>query len=210
MRHKARFNISQGWTTNNAGISIQLIAYPYLLSHDSKRIFSVHIHEPYRNAVFGIFLEKLSGTRNSWVTPSYRRVTVDGKAWIEAGDSGLAIHASIKQLFITRQALVDRATDGIRSCKIELKLPPSASCTARYGSLTDNYRALRDWSVLPTADQGNIYSFDVEPPSAVGIFGQIVITLARGVDILYVAAMIAISAPSALSYPSARTCMNEA
>jgi hypothetical protein len=185
LRRQNLFNISQGWTTNNAGIRIQLTADPYLLSHDSKKIFCVHIHEPFRTSVYGIFLEQLSGDWASWTTPSYRRVTVEDKAWIDLSACSLAIHGLSQQLFITRQALVDYSTNGMRRCTIAIKLPPSATCTARSGSLADNYRALLDWPTSFTAARGKVeYGFDIEPLAAVGLFGQIVITLAPGVDIL--------------------------
>jgi hypothetical protein len=185
LRHQNLFNISQGWTTNNAGISVQLTADPYLLSHHSKKIFCVHIHEAFKTSIFGIFVEKLSGNGASWVTPSYRRVTVKGKAWIDLSTCSLTFHGLSRQLFITRQALVDFSTNGIRHCEIRIKLPPSATCTLRHGTLTDDYRALEDWSISSTAGPGKVgYSFDVEPLAAVGLFGQSVITLACGVDIL--------------------------
>jgi hypothetical protein len=187
IRHKitCMFNVSQGWTTNNAGISIKLTACPHLLSHDGKKIFCVHLHEPFRNLEFGIFLEKLSGNWQSWVTPSYRRVSVQGKAWIDLDSCDLAFHGLTQHLFITRQALVDYSTNGLRCCGIAIELPPSAKYTTRSGSLTDNHGPLEDWPILPTAGQGKVeYRFDIEPLAAVGLFGQIVITLAPGVEIL--------------------------
>jgi hypothetical protein len=186
--HAALFNHSQGWITNNAGISIQLIANPYLLSHDSRKVFCVHINELTRSSVFGIFLEKLSSNGASWTTPSYRRVTVQGQAWINLSTCDLAMHDLSQRLFITRQAISDCTTSGTRSCRVTITLPCSAACTIRSGSLADNNRALADWPISSAADGGPKmeidYCFNVEPLFAVGLFGQVVIAHAHGVETL--------------------------
>jgi hypothetical protein len=186
--HKSFFNIPRGWTTNNAGTDIQLYVYPYLLTRATNKIFIVCVHE--FNSLWpagcGIFLEVLDET-NMRATPSYRRVTVDGDTWIK---TNLYHHnaqrlGSLRQLFITRHAPVNyRTADGIRGFYVGLKLPLSATCTARSGFITDHYRALKSGPILSEVDKGkSSCSFKISSQTDLGLFGHVKITLAYGVDI---------------------------
>jgi hypothetical protein len=186
--HKSFFNIPRGWTTNNAGTDIQLYVYPYLLTRATNKIFIVCVHE--FNSLWpagcGIFLEVLDNI-NMRATPSYRRVTVDGDTWIK---TNLYHHnaqrlGSLRQLFITRHAPVNyRTADGIRGFHVGLKLPLSATCTARSGLITDHYRALKSGPISSEVGQGKSNcSFNITSQTDLGLFGHVRIVLAHGVEI---------------------------
>ena len=119
-RHKTLFHITRGWTTNNAGTDLQLHIYPYLLTHDTRKIFLACVHElnSLWLAEYGIFLEELNEFNGIEVraTSSYRRATVDGDAWIkvELPSRIQNPQLSLRRLFITRHAPLNyRTTDGI-------------------------------------------------------------------------------------------------
>jgi hypothetical protein len=174
MRQKTLFNNSQGWDTNNAGISIQLTAYPYARSHESETIICAQIHENFGKSVIGIFLQKLGGAHLG--TASYRRITINGKAWVELGAHSLGGLGLRQQLFITRQALADYTgnTGGARCCRVAIQLPRYSRHTARHISMVDDYHILKDWQILYSA--GIRYRFDIEPPSRHHLFGHLVVT----------------------------------
>jgi hypothetical protein len=179
MRQKTVFNTSQGWDTNNAGISIQLTVYPYARSHESETIICAQIHEDFGKSVIGIFLQKLGGA--SLGTASYRRITINGKAWVELHAHSLAGLGLRQQLFITRQALVDYtgSTGGARCCRVAIHLSDYFPQTARHVSMMDDYRILKHWPILrsiASREAVNRYRFDIKPPSGQHIFGHLVVT----------------------------------
>lgn len=187
--HKTLFNIPCGWTTNNAGLDIQLYIYPYLLTQETNKIFFVCVHEvgiSWRVG-YGIFLEELDGTKMR-AMPSYRRVTVDGDAWIkiERPNQNARSLGSLRQLFITRHAPVDYHTaDGIREFRVALDLPLSATCTAHNGLIADHHRALKHATSSSEVGQGNAsWVFKVASLTDLSLFGHVKITLAYGVEIL--------------------------
>jgi hypothetical protein len=186
IRHKEVFNNSQGWDTNNAGISIRLITYPYLRSHEYQSIICAQIHKNFGKSMLGIFLQKLSGA--SLATASYRRITVHGKAWVELDAYSLAGPGlKQQQLFITRQALADYTTDGVGYCRVAIQTPAYATRTARYASLGDDYYTLRGWPISNPVVAGETdtrYRFDVNLLSEQHLFGHVVVTLQYRVDIL--------------------------
>lgn len=187
---KNNFEISQGWTTNNAGISIQLYACPYILIQPSREIFCADIRVStyfHLAPIASIFLEKLSGTQ---ATPSYRRVTIDGKAWIKVRNprTRLAKNSllSMQQVFITRQALIDHNTAyHVRGCLLTLGLPPFTTGTARYGLIADHHRPLKHGPILPATDEGKSdFFFPIGPDADLSLFGHITIQLLCGANIL--------------------------
>jgi hypothetical protein len=187
-RHKTLFNITRGWTTNNAGTDLQLHVYPYLFTRETNKIFLACVHEINNlwHAEYGIFLEELNGPE-SQVMPVYRRVSVDGDAWIkiELPHRNARRLGSLRQVFITRHAPVNyRKANGIRGIRVALELPLSATCTARYGLIADHYRALKDGPALPELEQTTSKCiFRIAPPTDLNLFGHVVIKLAPGVEI---------------------------
>lgn len=188
-RHKTLFNIPRGWTTNNAGTDLQLHVYPYLFTQDTNKIFLACVHEVnrLRRAEYGIFLEELNGIETR-ATPSYRRVTVDGDAWIkiELPHQNAQRLGSLRQLFITRHAPVNyQKGDAIRGFHVALDLPPAATCTARYGLIADHYRALKDEPASCEVEHKKPkYRFKIARLTDLSLFGHVVITLAHGVEVL--------------------------
>lgn len=189
LMHKDLFNIPRGWTTNNAGTDTQLHVYPYLLTRDTKKIFLACVHKVdnlWRQG-YGIFLQELNEFE-SRATPSYRRVRVKGDAWIkiELPHQNAQRLVSLRQLFITRHAPVNyRKINGIRRFQVALELPLSATCTARYGLITDHFRALKNGLALSEVENTKSnYLFKIAPPTDLLLFGHVVITLAVEVDIL--------------------------
>jgi hypothetical protein len=188
-RHKTLFHIARGWTTNNAGLDIQLHVYPYLLTQDTNKIFFVCVHEVniLWRVGYGIFLEELDRMETR-ATPSYRRVTVDGDAWVktERPHQNARRLGSLRQLFITRHAPIDyHTTDGIRGFRVALDLPLSATCTAHCGLIADHYRALKHGTTSSEVDQGNVSCFfQIASLTDLSLFGHVKITLAYGVEIL--------------------------
>lgn len=188
-RHKTLFNITRGWTTNNAGTDLQLHVYPYSLTRDTNKIFLACVHkvDSLWRGGYGIFLEELNGPE-SQVMPVYRRVSVDGDAWIkiELPHRDARRLGSLRQVFIKRHAPVNyRKANGIRGIRVALKLPLSATCTVRYGLIADHYRALKDGPALSEMDQKkkSNYLFKIAPQTDLFLFGHVVITLALGVEI---------------------------
>ena len=187
-RHKILFNITRGWTTNNAGTDLQLHVYPYLLTRDTNKIFLAYVHkvDSLWRGEYGIFLEELRGIK-SQAMPVYRRVSVDGDAWIkfELPHQTARYLGSLRQVFITRQAPRNYCkANGIREIRVALGLPLSATCTARYGLIADHYRALKDAPALSGMDQTKShYAFKIAPPTDLTLLGHVVITLAPGVEI---------------------------
>jgi hypothetical protein len=182
---KGHFFVDRGWTTNNAGITVRLIVYPYLLNLFVE-VFFVRVHELLERSEYGIFLARLAGSKGR-ATASYRRVTVDGKSWLKLHEPYAANRGTMRQLFITRQ-IPDNycTTDQMREIRLELLLPSSAGCTARSGLLANTGKsALRDWPILrPRESKGLEYSFSIPPREAVGLHGHVLITLACGEDVL--------------------------
>ncbi|KAM0709289.1 hypothetical protein Q7P35_003327 [Cladosporium inversicolor] len=188
-RHKTLFNIPRGWTTNNAGTDLQLPVYPYLFTQDTNKIFLVCVHEVNRlwRAEYGIFLEELDGIETR-ATPSYRRVTVDGDAWIkiELPHQNAQRLGSRRQFFITRHAPVNyHKGDAIRGFHVALEFPLAATSTARYGLIADHYRALKDGPISSEVVPRKCnYLFEIARSTDLSLFGHVVITLAEGVEVL--------------------------
>jgi hypothetical protein len=189
-RHNFLFDIPRGWTTNNAGTDIQLHIYPYLFTQDNHKIFLVCVHEVNSlwPAEYGIFLRQLNGI-DMRATPSYRRVTVDGDAWIKIAlpHQNSQRLGSLRQLFITRTAPFNyHKADSIRGFHVALDLPLSATYIARYGLIADHYRALnKSGPTSPEVGQRKLsYFFKIASPTDLTLFGHIMITLAHGVEIL--------------------------
>jgi hypothetical protein len=190
MRHKTVFNVSEGWDTNNAGISIHLAAYPYLRSSQPESILCVPIHENFGASIIGIFLQTISSHKTSKGIPSYRRITVHGKAWVELDARSLADLGPNQQLFITRQALANHTADIGRCCSILIQTPAytTLTATAGHGTFADNDRALKHWTIAnPVTMFGRediTHRFYVEPLSGTCLFGHVVVTLEHRVKIL--------------------------
>lgn len=187
--HKDPFYISRGWTTNNAGTDIQLHVHPYLLTREMKKTFFACVHEVdnLSRPDYGIFLEELNEFE-SRATPSFRRVRVEGNAWIriELPHQNAQRLGSLRQLFITRHAPVNhRKSHGIRKFHVALELPRYAERTARYGLIADHFRALKDGPTLSEEAQTKFnFHFRIRSSTDLILFGHVVITLLVGVDIL--------------------------
>jgi hypothetical protein len=77
-RHRTNlFSISEGWSLNNAGISIQASIYPYLLTDEFKRIFALYLHEPHTFTSLAIFVKEHDTGQG---IRTFTRVTIDGIA----------------------------------------------------------------------------------------------------------------------------------
>jgi hypothetical protein len=186
MRHRTAFNTSQGWDTNNAGVSVRLVAYPYLRSLDSESIICAQIHENFGKSVIGIFLQKLSPGEIPMATASYRRIAVHGKTWVELDARSLAGLGLSQQLFITRQALADYTTDGFRRCRVVIQPPGHTTHIARHRSLVRDYHTPKNLPILiaRVGETDTKYRFNFKPVSAQHLFGHMVVTLQYRVEIL--------------------------
>lgn len=71
------FSMSEGWSLNNAGISIVANIYPYLLTDEFGCIFALHLHEPHTFSSLpglAIFVKEYDTQPG---VPSFARVMID-------------------------------------------------------------------------------------------------------------------------------------
>lgn len=175
------FNVSQGWTINNAGMRVKLLLSPYLLGTDLEAIFLAYLHQPFRSTEYGIFIERLEGS--ALEVPSYRRVAVDNELWTD-DRRRVMDHTGgfVEEVFITREPFVRHIVDGNRGCYVNFRL--TESLRIRKATIVNPERALKmslAEDVLHTTHAS--CCFDVGPRATVGLMGQIVITVEDRVEV---------------------------
>lgn len=184
------FFLSGGWSTNNAGISMEASVYPYLFTDEFECIFALHLHGPYTfttNPGFAIFLKKYDTQRG---VPIFARVTIEDVAWtsdvIMRQETQLPFGFEVAQLRLTRQPLEDiRVPSG--SCGYAIQFPSDRS--VRYAAykrpVSDPDRELRLWQrTQKPCCRLHDCVFSINPRDATGIHGYILFTLMDDVQIL--------------------------
>jgi hypothetical protein len=179
------FSISEGWSLNNAGISIQASIYPYLLTDEFECIFALHLHEPHTFTSFpglAIFVKK-HDTRQGIRT--FARVTIDGIAWTSSTAESGYLYDVVK-LRLLRQPLEDIHTP-IGSCGFTVSFMSDAldPCVA-YQRPSGNFDAkLRSWQQIRKTCSGSLKcSFLANPKNATGVHGYLLFTLMYDIQIL--------------------------
>jgi hypothetical protein len=182
-RHRTDlFSISEGWSLNNAGISIQASIYAYLLTDEFERIFALHLHEPHTFTSLAIFVKE-HDTRQGIRT--FARVTIDGIAWTSSTTESRRLY-SVEKLRILRQPLEDILTS-IGSCGFTVSftsdaLDPCVAYQCPSGNLDAN---LRSWQQIRKTCSGSLKcSFLANPKNATGVHGYLLVTLMYDIQIL--------------------------
>ncbi|KAI4264897.1 MAG: hypothetical protein L6R42_000011 [Xanthoria sp. 1 TBL-2021] len=183
------FSMSEGWSLNNAGISIEASIYPYLLTDEFECIFALYLHEPhasYSLPGLAIFVKK-HDTRQGIRT--FARVTIDGIAWTSSTaepNMDLRLNYKVVKLRLLRQPLEDVHTP-TRSCGFTVSFTSDAldPCAA-YQRPSGNFEAkFRSWQEIRKTCNGSLKcSFSANPTNATGVHGYLLFTLMDDIQIL--------------------------
>jgi hypothetical protein len=185
-RHRTDlFTISEGWSLNNAGISIQASIYPYLLTNDFESVFALHLHEPHKftsHPGLAIFVKKHDTQQG---TRTFARVTIDGIAWIFSTAESKSLY-NVVRLRLVRQPLEDIHTP-IKSCGFTVSFTSDTldPCVAYQRPSGDLDAKLRSWQQIRKTRSGWLKcSFLANPKNATGVHGYLLFTLMDDVQIL--------------------------
>jgi hypothetical protein len=179
------FSMSEGWSLNNAGISIQASIYPYLLTDEFECIFALHLHEPHTFTSLpglAIFVKEHDTRRG---IRTFARVTIDGIAWTSSNTESGHLYNVVK-LRLLRQPLEDIHTP-TGSCGFTVSFTSDATdLCAAYQRPFGNFEAkLRSWQQIRKTGNGLLKcSFSANPKNATGVHGYLLITLMYDIQIL--------------------------
>jgi hypothetical protein len=181
------FSMSEGWSSNNAGISMEASICPYLLT-DGLCIFALHLHEPHKISSqlgFAIFVKKHDTGRG---TPNFTRVTLDSIAWTSSTKGSERYQPfghDVVKLKLLRQPLENIRTPAeSRSLAVFFTADTSVSCAA-YQRPFENSEKLRSWDLIRETCSGSLNcSFSANPGNAIGVHGYLLLTLVNDIQIL--------------------------
>ncbi|KAK3616549.1 hypothetical protein LTR22_027028 [Elasticomyces elasticus] len=161
-RHLQTFcKMSEGWTYNNAGMTMTGMVRPYFLTADGEAIFILFLQKPFTAGPpqLGVFLQKATEYRRNL---SYRRVAVDDKMWIDVGigtEMELArrwpVVSRAQQLFVTRESVIERCSAGTCGFHVAIKPGKGFHYVARGRFNTRPSDKLKDWPASSTVGQGS-------------------------------------------------------
>jgi hypothetical protein len=182
------FSMSEGWTLNNAGITIKASICPYLITSDFECIFAMHLHEQYTfsgNLGLAIFVKKEQeqGSR------TFARVTIDGVAWTSSAtepDRYMWSRHRVVKLILLRQSIQDIRTP-TRPCGFTVTFTLDAlDLCAAYQRPPGNFEAsLRSWQRIRKTSSGSLKCwFSANPKYATGVHGYLLITLMYDIQVL--------------------------
>jgi hypothetical protein len=183
------FELHEGWTVNNAGMSLSLCISPYLLTEEHEGIFVAFLHEPftYESSVgMGIFLEKEDRDNTKhW----YRRVAVDGETYIKSPYYRLNIHSpwasTLCQLSVSRKPLKEHQAFGHRGFEIDFKSRNRLGLRAHQRPPENPDIALHQWPQMhKMLSESAGYSCAVECTHTQGVIGHLLITVSDCVNVL--------------------------
>lgn len=169
---------SQGWVSNNAGISIAAPIIPYGLAADFAEIYLLLFNESYGSQMrIGIFVRK-----RSTVDQTYSRAAVDGNCWKIVPNSANVTwpayaHQHTAQRFLTRQSLSTHSLTGTRGFVVQFRQQHSSEVFARVRpDEGEGGIPLQAWGRVQSQSRGLIdCSFTVHPKTVTGIVGHLVV-----------------------------------
>lgn len=207
------FSMSEGWSLNNAGISIEACIYPYLLTNEFECIFVLHLHEPYGSRRFhglAIFVKKedtRQGLRN------FVRVTIDGLAWTSSTAEPEMVPRTgrIENLRLLRHPLEDIRTP-VESCGFTLSFTSNTGdpCAA-YQRPSDNREAkFKSWQIIRKTCSGSLEcTFSANPKNATGVHGYLLLTLMYDIQILICLGLSNVFQPLCIMIPFCKPLLDE-
>jgi hypothetical protein len=183
------FSISQGWTINNAGVSIKLDLLPYCIGEEQKAVFVAVLHEPhcFTGLGFGIFLEQLHRSRQK---SNYRRVSVDNQTTIALGTymqrlwQGTSLEFSA-DILIARQPMILSNSAGSSNFIVRWKAPESLEARVFLRSSNRAGHSLKHWPVIASelATTGNL-CFTYLRIKSQGILGHLLVRISDHLRLL--------------------------
>ncbi|OAL44948.1 hypothetical protein IQ07DRAFT_684390 [Pyrenochaeta sp. DS3sAY3a] len=186
------FSMSEGWSLNNAGISIKATILPYLLTDEFERIFVLFLHDLdsfYHDPGWAIFVKE-HDTRQGIRT--FARVTIDRIAWTSfAAEPGMYRPWPYKfiELRLLRQSLEDFSSPN-RSCEFTVSFTsdssdPSTAYERPFGNIEGELRSWPQIQKMQKTPGGWLKcSFSASNKSATGLHGYLLFTLMYDIQIL--------------------------
>lgn len=188
-RNSTLFTMSEGWSLNNAGISIKASISPYLLTDRFESIFALYLHEFYsfhRNPGLAIFVKE-HDTRQGVRT--FARVTIDSIAWTSSASEPQIYWPwlyPIVELRLLRQSLEDVHTPN-GSCGFTVSFTSDSlyPCAAYQRPPVNVEGMLRSWPQIRKTSSGSLKcSFSANHKSATGVHGYLLFTVMHNIQIL--------------------------
>lgn len=188
--HDDLFRLSEGWSINNAGISMTASIEPYLLTAELDGIFALYLHQPHRFASSPGYVILVQEVDQGGDIITFARVAIDGETW----KSHLRTHRGaqmpfptrVEKLRLTRHPLMLahelEASIGLR---VKFHSCPSIECVAFERPVRNPGAMLRNWSAsrrLPTRNME--WEISIRPRAAAGIHCCLVIKLVDDVELL--------------------------